>query len=161
MTALDLPQAVLDLAEFRPVEDMLLAILREGLPDVPIFSLIPDIKPPFFIFARRLVPLGGWDGDPRFIDHARFAVDTLTPDPDGDEKGAVLSEAARVVLRNAWLSHKSYAGIGSVSKITMEQEPTRKSDWANSSGPVQFAQLPSGLWRYEAIYGIEIRKPLT
>lgn len=161
MTDLDLPQSVLDLVEFTPVEDLVLAILREGLPDVPIFSLIPEEIPSFFIFVRRLTPLGDWHGDARFTDTGRFGVDVLTKDPDGDEKGAVLSEAARVVLRNAWLQHRMYSGLGSIIRITMEQEPTRKTDWANSSGPVQFASLPSGTWRYEAVYGIEIRKPLS
>lgn len=159
LSDLDLPQSVLDLVEYSPAEDVLLAILREDLPDVPFVSLIPDDPPPFFVLLRRHPGLAKWRGDPRFTDTARFYVHTFTRDPDGDEKGAVISEAIRVVLRNAWLSHKNLPGLGSVISIEMQSEPTRKTDWASSVGPVQFADLPTGLTRYESMYSIEVRKP--
>lgn len=156
---LDLPQSVLDLVEFSPAEDILLAILRDGLPDVPIYSLIPDDAPPMFVLVRRYSTFGSWTGDPRFVDAGRFTIHTYTSDPDGDEKGAVLSEAVRVVLRNAWLQHKVVPGRGSVIRIDMIDAPTRKPDWATSQGPVQYADLPTGFWRYESVYHIEVRKP--
>lgn len=154
-----LPPSVLALCELSPVEDILLAILREGLPDVPVYSLIPEEAPPAFVLARRLHGMGSWDGDPRFTDSGRFFVHTFTSDPDGDEKGALLSEAVRVVLRNAWLAHKNLPGLGSIISIKMLSEPSRKTDWATASGPVQFADLPTGFWRYESTYDIKIRKP--
>lgn len=155
----ELPLSVLSLVELSPVEDILLSILREGLPDVPIFSLIPEDAPPVFLIARRLHGMGQWNGDARFTDSGRFFVHTFTSDPDGDEKGALLSEAVRVVLRDAWLSHKNVPGLGSVISIQMLSEPSRKTDWATASGPVQFADLPTGFWRYETTYEIKIRKP--
>jgi hypothetical protein len=154
----ELPQSVLDLIENRPVEDMLLAILRRGLPDIPVVTLIAENPPPHFILVRRLSGLGDWKGDPRFTDTGRFFVHTFTQDPDGDWKGAILSEAVRVVLRNAWLEHWSFPGLGSVIEIQMNSEPTRKTDWATSAGPVQYADLPTGYWRYESTYSIQIRK---
>lgn len=154
-----LPDSVLDLIENRPVEDILLALLREDLPDIPVRSLIEDNPPPFFILVRRLAGLGEWDGDPRFTDYGRFSLTTFTQDPDGDYKGAVLQEAVRVVLRNAWLSHRNFPGLGSIIEIKMTSEPSRFADWANSVGPVQYADLPVGLWRYESTYSIRIRKP--
>lgn len=156
----ELPQSVLDLIENRPVEDVLLAVLRAGLPDVPIFSYIPETALPFFVLVRRLSGLGDWDGDQRgFVDEGRFAVHAFTQDPDGDWKGAVLSEAVRVVLRNAWLKHWSSPELGSVIRIQMHQEPSRVTDWATSAGPVQYADLPTGYWRYESTYSIQIRTP--
>lgn len=154
-----LPQSVLDLVELSPVEDVLLSILREGLPEVPVVSLIPKEAPSAFVLVRRLHGMGQWSGDPRFTDAGRFFVHTFTEDPDGDEKGAVLSEAVRVVLRNAWLAHKVVPGRGSIISIKMLSEPSRKTDWATASGPVQFADLPTGFWRYETTYEIKIRKP--
>jgi len=157
--SLDLPQSVFDLVENRPVEDMLLAILRRGLPEVPVVSLIANNPPPHFILIRRLSGLNEWSGDPRFTDSGRFFVHTFTQDPDGDYKGAVLSEAVRVILRTAWLEHWTIPGQGSVIQIQMLSEPSRKTDWATSSGPVQYADLPNGYWRYESTYSIKIRKP--
>lgn len=153
-----LPPSVLAHVEMSPVEDILLAILRQGLPDVTICSLIADDPPPFFVLVRRNPGIGNWDGDPRFIDAGRFVVQTFTQDPDGDYNGAILSEAVRVVLRTAWLEHWSFPGLGSVLEITMHQEPSRRTDWATSVGPVQYADLPTGYWRYETTYEIKIRK---
>lgn len=155
----DLPQSVLDLVENKPVEDMLLAILRKGLPDTPIVSLIPEQPPAHFIVARRMPGMGGWDADARFTDQGRFYIHTFTQDPDGDWKGAILSEAVRVVMRTAWLEHWSFPGLGSVIEIEMTNEPSRVTDWATSAGPVQYADLPTGFWRYESNYTIQIRKP--
>lgn len=155
----DLPQSVLDLVELSPVEDMLLYILRAGLPDVPIVSLIAENAPPMFVLVRRIGGFGDWEGDPRFTDSGRFKVDCYTRDPDGDEKGALLSEAVRVVLRNAWLAHVNVPGRGSIIEIKMLSEPSRKTDWATASGPVQYADLPTGLWRYETTYQLLVRKP--
>lgn len=155
----DLPESVYALIESKPVEDMLLAILREGLPDVEIYSLIPEDAPANFVLIRRLSGLGEWDGDPRFTDTGRFIIHTYTADPDGDYKGAVLSEAVRVVLRNAWMAKWSRPDLGSVIEIVMTTEPSRKTDWATSSGPVQYADLPTGYWRYESTYHIHVRNP--
>lgn len=156
---LGLPQSVLDLVELSPVEDILLTILRQDLPDVPIVSLVPDDIPQFFVLVRRITGMGNWQGDSRFTDEARFIINTLTADPDGDEKGALLSEAVRVVLRNAWLAHRVIPGKGSVIKIEMTSEPSRQTDWTSSSGPVQYADLPTGYWRYSTTYQIQVRKP--
>jgi hypothetical protein len=155
----ELPQSVLDLVELSPVEEILLVILRDGLPDVPVYSQIPKNAPPTFITARRMPGLGTWEGDPRFIDAGRFYVHTFTSDPDGDAKGALLSEAVRVVLRNAWLEHRNLPGLGSIVSIKMNSEPSRKTDWATATGPVQYADLPTGYWRYESQYEIRVRKP--
>lgn len=155
----NLPESVLALAEFSPLEDIALAILREGLVDVPIYSLIPEDADDFFIVCRRRPALGDWDGDPRFTDEARLELHIFARDPDGDEKASILAEAARVVLRNAWLSHKNYPGLGSVIRIQQVSDPARKTDWATSTGPVQYADLPTGYWRYESTYEMWIRRP--
>lgn len=157
----DLPASALALVELSPIEDILLTILRDGLPDIPVVSLIAEDPPPIFVLVRRMHGFGNWTGDPRFTDAARFSIHTYTADPNGDEKGALLSEAVRVVLRNAWLDHRQVPGRGSIIKINMTNEPTRVADWATASGPVQYADLPSGFFRYETMYDLSIRKPRT
>ena len=154
----DLPASVYGMVELSPIEDILLAILRAGLPDVAIQTLISEETPAPFVLVRRLPGMGGWNADPRFTDEGRFFVHTFTDNPDGDQKGAILSEAVRIVLRSAWLKHTLVPGKGSIISIKMVTEPSRKSDWATSSGPVQYADLPNGLWRYESQYEIKVRK---
>lgn len=160
MSDLDLPASVLALVELSPIEDIALAILRDGLPDVASYSLIPEAPPSPFILVRRDAAFGGWEADARFTDFGRIRIDCFAADPDGDEKGAVLSEAVRVVMRQAWLTNKHVPGRGYVTRIDMTSEPTRKTDWATSAGPVQFADLPTGVWRYESKYALRIRREL-
>lgn len=155
-----LPASVLNLVELSPCEDIVLAILRADLPDVPSYSLIPEEVPEFFVLVRRIPGYGNWDADPRFTDTGRFYIHAFARDPDGDEKGALISEAVRVVFRNATRERRVLPGLGSVINIDVDFEPTRKTDWATSSGPVQFADLPTGFWRYETIYDFNFRKPL-
>ncbi|PSL04133.1 hypothetical protein CLV30_106138 [Haloactinopolyspora alba] len=163
-----LPDAVDELVEFAPLEDVLLPILRDGLPGVAVYSLIPEeglrafvegeVLP--FVLVRRHAQQGYWDGDIRFLDQGDFTIHTFTADPDGDEDGARLSDAVRVVLRNAWMNKVTVPGRGSVTRLRMLESPRRVTDWATSSGPVQYADLPTGVWRYETLYGITIRRAL-
>lgn len=140
---------------------MILHLLRAAFPDVYVCTLIPEDPPYPFILVRGSRGLGLWDGDPRgLIDAYDVEIQVFTMDPDGDEAGALISEAVRVALRDAWLSHTHVPGIGSVIQITMQSKPRRVTDWATSAGPVQYADLPTGGWRYETQYAVSIRKEL-
>ena len=165
-----LPSSVIAMAEsgMQPFEDIFLAILREGLPDVRVTSLVSDGVPDWSVcpqvVIRRDHSVGGWDGDPRFIDKGRLAVSVFTYDETGliggDQEGAQLSEAVRQVMFNAWQSGWRQPGLGSIKKIWMTNEPSKVPDWQTSSGPVQYANLPVGWSRYETKYAAVIRKPL-
>lgn len=154
-----LPDEIKALAELSPVEDLLLAVLRDGLPGIKVQSLISFDQTFPLVVVRRLPSFGNWEGDTRFLDAAQIAVHAFCVDPDGDEDAAILSEAVRVVLRNAWLDQVVVPGRGHLTRVDMTSAPRRVSDWATSSGPVQYADLPTGVWRYETLYQIEIRKP--
>lgn len=148
------------MVEMHPVEDLLLPLLRTGLTNVNVYSTIPDEEDPFpFVIVRRDFSQMHWRGDMHFIDSAYVAIDTFTQDPDGDEQGAVLSEACRIVLRDAWLNQTVVPGLGHLTHVQLINEPRRVSDWATSTGPVQYADLPNGVWRYETVYRIKIRRP--
>lgn len=149
------------LAERGPVEDIVLLILREGLPGVEVKSLIADDQTFPFVLVRRVPGLGYNAEDTRFIDSATVKVDCFVPDPDGDEDAAILSEAVRVVLRDAWFAQKVYPGLGHITDFELTSAPRRVTDWATAAGPVQYADLPSGVWRYEAQYRLEIKKSRT
>ncbi|MFI5861812.1 hypothetical protein [Streptomyces sp. NPDC051546] len=156
-----LPDHIKAMAELSPVEDLLLAVLREGLPGVRVKSLV-DLHEEFpLVLVRRDPTWGEWQGDTRFTDAARVVINCFVPDPNGDEEAAILSEAVRVVLRNAWLNQKVYPRRGHIIRVDMNSAPRRATDWATATGPVQYADLPTGVWRYESIYDVHIRKPRT
>jgi hypothetical protein len=154
-----LPDEIRALVELSPVEDLLLAILREDLPGVEVKSLIGKDQQFPLVLVRRQPQFGEWAGDDRFTDEADIVVHTFCEDPDGDEDAALLGEAVRVVLRNAWLDHKVVPGRGSITRVKMTSAPRRATDWATATGPVQYADLPTGVWRYETLFRVEIRKP--
>jgi hypothetical protein len=156
-----IPDEIKAIAEFAPVEDLMLAILREKLPGVRLQSQIEDDQTFPFIMVRRSPTFGQYNGDMRFTDWAEVAVNVLVQDPNGDEDAAVLSEAVRVALRDAAVEQKVYPGLGHVFGVTLASSPRRAADWSTATGPVQYADLPTGVWRYEARYEVEIRKPST
>ena len=156
-----LPPEVKAMVEFRPVEDILLAVLRDAFPTVKVGSKIAKSQKFPFILARRDHFSGTWDGDERFVDFARIKIDTFCEDPDGDEDAALLAEAVRVAIRDAARRPKVYPGLGHITYSEMITAPRRSPDWATSSGPVQYADLPEGVWRYETEFDVEIRKPRT
>lgn len=162
LDGLNLPASIADIAEMMPVEDLMLAIMRDELPDLPLYSLIPfDVSDlDFFGLVRRAPVIGAWRGDMRFIDTADVVFHVFTRDPNADEKGAVISEAIRVTLRNAVAKQKVYPELGYLKHVRMRTEPARKTDWNTSSGPVQFADLPNGFFRYETQFSLVIRRPI-
>ncbi|MGW6745418.1 hypothetical protein ACWGDX_32550 [Streptomyces sp. NPDC055025] len=155
------PDHIKALAELSPVEDLLLSILRDRLPGIRVKSLVDQHEVFPLVLIRRDPSFGAWSGDTRFTDAARVVINCFAQDPDGDEDAAILSEAVRVVLRDAWLNNVVVPGRGHITRVDMNSSPRRASDWATATGPVQYANLPTGVWRYESIYDIQIRKPRT
>lgn len=155
----ELPASVKAMAEFAPVEDVLLPILRARIPDVAIHSLYKDDQDFPVVVVRRVNPIQGWPGDPRFVDVAIIDIECLCEGPDADQDAALLAEAVRVSLRDAWLEQDVVPSRGGIS-FTKQIIPAHKvPDWATSVGPVQYADLPAGVVRYESSFRIDIRKP--
>lgn len=157
---IDLPAHILQLIEFSPIEDLVKAYLEPQLAPISVVTAI-EPSPPFpYVLVRRLSTDGDWTGDARgFYDSAKLAVHVYTGDPDGDLKGSLLSEAIRVLLRDAVAQRWVHPDLGCFTKVRMTMEPTRRPDWATSTGPVQYADLPTGSWRYESHYELTIRAP--
>lgn len=156
-----LPDSVLAMVEMHPIEDLLLPVVRDAIPDVETVSLVPKKANLFpLILLRAYYNSASWHGDERFFDTVMVSVHTFTEDPDGDQAGALLSEAVRVALRDAARAKKKVDGIGSLHSVKMTSRPRRVTDWATSTGPVQYADLPSGTYRYETIYRVTFRRPL-
>jgi hypothetical protein len=155
----NLPASVRALAEQVPAEDLALDIVRSGLPDIEVVSQIRKNQEFPVIMVRRLPTFIDFGNDERFLASVDIAIHAFAQDPDGDRDAAIISEAARVVLRNAWLDHYYNPDLGSVTWFEVLAPPRRVSDWATASGPVQYADLPSNVWRYEARYRLVVRKP--
>lgn len=154
-----IPDEVRELAAFSAIEDLLLAVLRPKLAGVPVKTLISANQSFPFVLVRRVDQFGEWGGDPRFIDTATVAVHVFVEDPDGDADAEVLSQAVRAALRQS--INEVIPGLGHLSQADMVSAPRRVTDWATASGPVQYADLPSGVYRYETVYDLTLRKPLA
>lgn len=154
-----LPQEVLDLAELSPVEDLALAVLRDGLPSIQVKSRYAMDQTFPVVVVRRGDSWGDWGADMRFTDSAQLLVYTLCQGPDADEDAALLAEAVRIILRNAWLTQKVIPGKGHFTRVQQSASPRQVPDWATATGPVQYADLPTGVVRYETRYQVGIRRP--
>lgn len=150
---LGLPDSIGETVEFSPLQRVGVAILREAHPDVPIHEKIPlrfeKGERDAFVVVRRINALGMWEGRGGLLDSGALAIHVFSRDPDGETKGAILSEAMRASLfkaaRNNWYDPE----IGALSRIRVDEETNRKTDYATSAGPVQYADLPHGWWRHE------------
>ena len=152
-----LPPEILALVEMSPVEDLMLAVLRQGLPGIDVQTLIADDQTFPMVLVRTQADWGDWAGDPRFIDAATISIQAFCQGLNGDVDASLLSEAVRVVLRDS--VNKPMPDLGHLIKVQMMGHPRRVTDWATSAGPVQYADLPTGVWRYESTYQIAMRKP--
>ena len=155
-----LPDSVLEAAEFAPVEDVVVPIIRAALPGARIYTEIPE-KGVFPYALVRVTPTERWwSGDDRFVDWAVVFVHVFTEGNNADRAAAIFSEAIRVALRDAWRD-QVVTEHGSIASYQMANRPTRRSDWATSVGPVQYANLPTSTVRYETMYTLQIRRPLS
>ncbi|MGL5825558.1 MAG: hypothetical protein ACRCYU_12220 [Nocardioides sp.] len=149
--------AVRNLAAFSAIEDILLAVLRPKLADVQVKTLIATGQTFPMVLVRRTDQYGEWSGDPRFIDTATVAVQCYAEDPDGDADAEVLSQAVRSALRAS--INEVVPDLGHLVYVDMIRAPRRAPDWASAVGPVQYADLPSGVHRYETVYDLTFRSP--
>lgn len=154
-----LPQSVLDLVEFTPIEDIVLAILRERIPDIPVGTLIAPHQDVPFVLVRRSPEFDRWRGDPRFLESVAVDIQVICSGIDSDDDAALLSEAVRVALRDAADEKVVYPGLGSLHHHTQTISAHRRPDWATATGPVQYADLPTEHTRYESTHRLVVRKP--
>lgn len=166
VSSLNLPASVVAALELTPVEDFMLALLRDLHPDLLFFSWIPfdqtgePLAAGPFVLVRREPSMSTMNYDERFVDLANVSIQVFAKDPDADLKCALISEAIRSSLHKEARWPTYYPGLGSLVSVRRAEEAIRKTDWASGIGPVQFADLPAGFIRYEAVYSVQIRRPL-
>lgn len=159
---LGLPASVTEKVRFYPFEDILVEIFKRGLEGVKFVTYIAeDIEDYPYVTGFRFTPQAGWSGDPRFIDTGLIRINVFTSGEHAEDEGFFISEAIRVMMLQAHLERWHFPGVGSVLNIEMTVEPTESTDWATSTGVVQFADLPKGVLRSETVYRMTIRRPQT
>jgi hypothetical protein len=154
-----LPESIRGKSEFPLAEDFALAVLRKRLPEVRTQSQIEDDQQAPFILVRRSPELQAWRGHSRFVDVVSLDVECFTEGPDADEDAGLLAEAVRVAFRDAWLENDVYPGLGNLAYHRMTISPHYAPDWATATGPVQYADLPTGFVRYQSTHRLDIRVP--
>ena len=152
-----LNQDVLDLIEMSPIEDLVLTLVRDALPSVNVQTLVETGQEFPLIVIRSSGSWGSWEGDERFIDSGTIDIHAFAAGINADSDANLLSEAVRVILRDS--KNKVVPGKGYLISTEMLDRPKRSPDWATSVGPVQYADLPTGVERWETNFRVTIRKP--
>lgn len=156
MTSLD--PAILALVRFKPIEDLLLELLRPALPGVSVQTLVWDDQTFPFVLVRANGDWGPWSGDVRFIDSGQVNIQVYTDGLNADQDAALLSEAIRVVLTDS--INTVVPGIGHLTRVEQKVRARRAADWATATGPVQYADLPTTVMRYETVYDVSFKRAL-
>lgn len=145
-----------------PVELVMtiLAPLRDkGVYLYPAFEdnmLMPAVVP---LISRRSGSSGYGSASPVYTRVAILELNTITDGPDADEQADLIQEAARKLLLEAWMNQDEVPGVGVINRIDNTVMASAVSDWQTSSGVVQYANLPHGAQRFEAVYRMLIRPP--
>jgi hypothetical protein len=145
-------------------DELLLHILQQFFEgqDIHIGTLFSEeINPPMIIARaeRRSGTIANVLADDRYLHPAVISVSTITSGVDADEVGEELQEAVRIALRQAQIEQITVPNGGTLNQIAAASLPVRVSDYATSTGIVQYASLPQGWVRYEAVYRLIIRPP--
>lgn len=149
---------------FGSTDELLLAILQEFFEgqDIHIGTLFSEETTPPMIIARaerRSGTIGDAVNDDRYLHPVIISISTITDGVDADEMGEELQEACRIALRQAQLKQTVIPNGGSIARITNASLPVRVSDYATSTGIVQYASLPAGQVRYESVWRLILRSP--
>jgi hypothetical protein len=155
-------QREVNLPVFGPVEDLALGILRpffEGT-GVTVYATFTEGMSTPAVIARQDRKSGQsvhYSSDARFIQPALLSVDTITTGINADQEGAQLQEAVRIALLEAQRNQIVVPGVGYISVIENAGNASRTSDWATSTGVVQYASLPKGAIRYDNTFRLYLR----
>lgn len=140
-------------------EDIALELLRRRLPGLHVTSLIEQDQPMPFVLVRAVSFQGAWSADPRFVRDYYISADSFTSGLESDVEGPLIHLAIENVLRKAALAHDPVMiDRGWVEEMDLIEPARRVADWANSEGPVQYADLPQGTARFTSIYRLQIKR---
>lgn len=151
-----------DLPVFGAVEDLMLGILRPWFQGHAV-----SVETTYHTDMRLpcVVPLhANHGGLPSFDTNdnsltvsAMVEMNTFTEGLEAERDGAQLQEACKHALIQAQRKQLVVPGVGVINRINASSMASQKSDWATSTGVVQYETLPLGVVRYEAVYRLLLR----
>lgn len=161
--------------EFGPSEDLVLRLLRDyfygdpmalsrppgaGRHDPEIVTLLPQDQVFPTILIRRDKRSGSQNirvENQRYMQTMVATFETFTQGLEADRDGALLQESVRHALQRAVDRQDGYPDLGYLNHMNLWSQAARVSDYATSTGVVQYASLPNGVVRYESIYQFIVR----
>lgn len=162
----ELPDVFLNLVDHAPIEDIVIDYLRGVFGDaVPISAAIQDTPPDRATFPSILIRRVGDYGASR-AGHGALQVwgyvqvQVFWSGIDADQQANMTCTAVgNALLRSGFVpvDASKPRGWGRLVGARKIDSPHRVSDWATSSGPVQYADLPIGATRHEGIYAVRVR----
>lgn len=154
-------------ADFGPIEDLLLGIYKRYFASHPEVLVTTEFSegmalPAVVARADRRSGTQAFHSttDDRFAKPAVISVSAFCEGDDADAMSSHLIEACRLGLNQALRQQWVIPHCGHLTAVDNSTQATRVTDWATSTGVVQYASLPQGVVRYEAIFRILVRPPV-
>jgi len=156
----ELPASILEDVRHEIVtEDAVLELFRRRIPGMKFTSLIEQDAPAPFVLVRKVAPTGAALRDYRFLETHYFSAEVFTDGLEADIDGPRIILAMRNALTRAALDHDPVLGDrGWIQSGRMVGDAMRRADYANSEGPVQYADLPQEWARYTATFRMQIKR---
>ena len=153
---------VFDLADFVPPEEIMLNLFRGRFDGILVQSLIPNAESPYpLIVSRGSASLMHWRGSADGqLDSAYVRVDVFARGLDADDDAAWISEAVRKTIADVARRQEpipTRKGNVYLSRPRLLIRGRREADWATAAGPVQYADLPADVVRYESTFRMFFR----
>jgi len=140
-------------------EDLALDVLRRRLPGLTFTSLIEQEIPPPFVLVRAVSFYGAYTADTRFIRDYFISAESFTKGLESDVDGPPIHIAIENAFKRAALaSDPVLDGAGWIEGAELVDPARRVADWANSEGPVQYADLPQGWARFISTHRIKFKR---
>lgn len=149
---------------FGPIDKLLYELFTDAFQGmgVHVGTRFHEQTHPPMVLARNEKRSGSQflrDADPRFLKPELITVNTFGEGRNADKVAEQLQEACRIALTEAQLEQRHFDGVGTLSALEITSPGSRVSDFATSTGVVQYAALPAGWERYESVWRILLRPP--
>lgn len=157
---------------FGSAEDLFLGILRPLEDNVPNLKVRAGIQngdytadgftTPYLLVHQDATAYASeqFGGDHRYVRRAAVTVQSFAEDGDDGEGQARCEALQEIALQALMTAHRNQVvvpGVGVISKFVATSPYHPTADWATGSNVVRFANLPKGMYRYEATYGLLYR----
>lgn len=97
--------------------------------------------------------------DERFLQASQLSIETFTAGVNAENDGYDIQESCRLAIWNAWREQIVVPDAGSIATIVRSSGAAFVTDYATSTGVVQYASLPKATARTEASFQLMIRPP--